>query len=257
MRNTSEKIITFPRTIAVWGNSGSGTSTLAIKLALEISELGKSVVLIDTNYNAPQANIWYPRMELSKTDSVSTLLDNNIDVESVASKIKVINKNLGVLGYAKEYASNAIPNRSDTAIELLHILPQICDVTIVDCQSGIISDILSFEALGQAELRVVGLTPDVRGLAWYDSNVRMMEEEWINNKLATLKLFNKVMGDSPTEEMESIVGTVQYYLPYNSDIANEVCTGEMGSREYRKKAKKYAKIIDTMVYQMASQTENK
>ncbi len=253
----SHKITVFPRTIAVWGNSGSGTSTLAIKLALEIAELGKNVVLVDTNYNAPQANVWYPRLELAKTESMSVLLDNNIDVEAAASKIKVINRNLGILGYAKDYASNAIPGRSDTAIDLLNVLPQICDVAIIDCQSGIMGDVLSLEALGQAELRIVGITPDVRGLAWYDSNVRMMEEEWINNKLATVKLFNQVKTNSPANEVENVIGTVQYYLPYSAEIEDEVCTGEMGTREYKRKAKKYAKIIDTMVSQMAKQIDIK
>lgn len=255
MGNTSDKTIAFPRIIAVWGNSGSGTSTLAIKLALEISELGKNVVLVDADYNAPQANVWYPRMELAKSDSLSKLLDNNIDVEAVASKIKVINKNLGVLGYAKDYASNAIPSRADTAGELLTTLTKVCDVVIVDCQSGITADILSFEALGLADLRIVGITPDIRGLSWYDSNVRMMEEEWLNNKLETIKIFNKVVNNSPADEIENIIGTVKYYFPYCPDIEDEMCAGEMGSREYRKKAKKYARVLDTMMSQIQELTE--
>lgn len=247
----TETEVVFPRLIAVWGNNGSGKSTLAIKLAIELSERGKNVILVDTDFNAPQLNSWYPRLEVDKSSSLSVLLDNNVDTEAVANKIQVIDKNLGVLGYCKDFASNAVPGRADTAQDLLLCLPDLCDVAVIDCQSSIISDVLSFEALSSAEMRIVAITPDVRGLAWYDANVRMMDEEWRNNKKSLIKAFNKVRPTSPANEVENIIGTVRYYLPNSPALEDEVFTGELGGTDYRKTAKKYAKVVDTMVTGMA------
>lgn len=245
--------------IAVWGNNGSGKSTFAIKLANSFARLKKNVVLIDADYVAPQLNVWYPKLNIKPEQSLSVLLDNNIDsVETIVSKIQVINENLGVLGYAKDFSSNIIPRRSEPAEELLRLLPELCDVTIVDCRSDVTNDILSFATLAEfADERIVAITPDVKGVSWYDSNVRMFEENWTNNSMSILKIFNKARMIAPVADIEKAIGSVEYYLPHDTYIERELFAGTMGGEDSRKNARQYTHVVDAIATELLSKHTTK
>lgn len=234
-------------TIAIWGNNGAGKSTVAIKLALALADKKKNVVLVDADYNAPQINVWYPRMDVKLESSLARILDSTVDVEHVASKIQVVNKYFGVLGYTKDFASASMPKRSDTIHTFLKCLGDVSDYIIVDCQSCPINDIITFEAANSADVVLAVMTPDIKALSWYDSNVRMLEENWANGeKTELIRVLNKVTDVSPAEELEEAMGPVKYLLPHSIDIADEIYTGELGTDNYRKKARYYAAVIDTI-----------
>lgn len=233
--------------IAVCGNSGSGKSTIAIKLAMEFASRHLNTVLIDTNFITPQFNIWFPQKEMFNHLSLSILLDNNIDVEAVTDKMRVVSDHLGVLGYGRDYASNATPRRYDTSAQLLRALNEISDVIIVDAQTEFINDILSFESISAADVRIITLTPDLKGLSWYDSNIKMMEENWKDSEATILKVFNKVYNKSPISEIEAIIGNGNYYLPESTEIEEQMHTGSMDSLNGRQSsAKKFISILKTM-----------
>lgn len=234
--------------IAVWGNAGSGKSTLAIKLANSFVRLKKDVVLVDTSFIAPQVNIWYPRLDIKAENSLAVLLDNNITSnETLVAKVNLVGNNLGVVGYAKNYSTNIIPNRSDTVSDFLSFLPQICDIAIIDCQAAAINDVLSYIALEDyADERIIALTPDLRGLSWYDTNVRMMEENWKNNDKSIIKAFNQTQITAPVVDIEDAIGSVQYYLPYDRDIHKEMLNGTLGGEGHRKYSRKYTRVVDTI-----------
>ncbi|MBQ0109466.1 MAG: hypothetical protein KBS44_04230 [Clostridiales bacterium] len=243
--------------IAVWGNNGAGKSTLAVKLASSFARQHKNVVLVDTNYSAPQSNVWYPNLPLKRSDSLSILLDNDIpNVEVVASKIQVVSDNIGVLGYAKDYSSNMVPSRSDTPTILFERLVTFSDVVIVDCQSAIVQDILSFTALDEAaDVRIVTMTPDLRGLSWYDANVRMVEENWANNGKTVIKTFNKVRLDAPVADLEKIIGTAEYYLPFDVNIQRELFAGTLGGEGHRKNSRQYTRVVDSIANDITKRIE--
>lgn len=238
--------------ITIWGNAGSGKSTLSIKLANAFAAMRKNVLLIDTNFVCPQINIWYPAMNITKEKSLANLLDNKIESEeTIISKINIVSENIGVIGYAKDFSSSSMPNRDDTAKDLLSMLNQskkLCDIVIVDCTSDIYSSIFTSTAILDAEnsIRIIAVTPDLRGLSWYDSNVRMMEEAWMNNNQPVIKVFNQVHITAPVTDIENIIGTVDYYLPYDADLRREMYTGILGENKSRKTAKKYSKVIDSI-----------
>lgn len=240
--------------IAVCGNSGSGKSTLAIKLAHVFASFKKNTVLVDTDFIAPQFNVWYPKKEMFNHTSLAVLLDNNIDIEQTADKMHVINENLGVLGYARDFSANAIPRRPDTAAQLLACLNEMADVIIVDVQTGFINDILSFEVMSAADVRVIAITPDIKGLSWYDSNIRMMEESWKANEARTIRVFNKAHAHAPLTEIEQIIGEVPYYLPFSHDIEEQMSTGAMSdlSPGTHKATQQYIGVLKSLASEIAS-----
>ena len=93
--------------IAIWGNAGAGKSTVAIKIALEYAQQKKNVVLIDTNFIAPQTKIWFPKETVSSENSMATILENNIELDAIMNKIYMANDYLGVLGYARDLSVNS------------------------------------------------------------------------------------------------------------------------------------------------------
>jgi MinD-like ATPase involved in chromosome partitioning or flagellar assembly len=233
--------------ISVWGNSGSGTSTVAIKLALCLSKKSKNVLLIDSNFIAPQAKIWFPKSEIKPEQSLAVILANNVELDNVANKITMVNDYLGYLGYGKDLAINTIPNRDDTPSALLNVANNISDYVVVDCQSNITQDVMSFMALDLADTKIINMTPDLRGLSWYNSNVMMLKEKWQAQGSHVLKAFNKVKIISPADAMERVLGNIDFYLPYYEEMEEELYNGTIGEDKYKGRSKKYGQVINTIV----------
>lgn len=230
--------------IAVWGNSGSGKSTFAIKLAACIAK-SKNVVLIDTNFIAPQLQIWYPRAEVKTECSLSNILDNDIQSDTVARKMYMANDNLGIIGYVKdEITINNVPKRDDTAGELLKAAERIADVVIVDCQTNVTQDVLSFIGVTAADMRILCLTPDLRGAAFYRSNVSMIEN---TSTAAQLKIYSQLRRYAPIDAIENVIGKGDYYIPYDENVYLAMLQGEIGKveigGEYIKTIKKIAAAV--------------
>lgn len=241
--------------IAIWGNSGSGKSTLAIKLALSLVSAKKDVMLFDTDYAAPQFNVWYPKKNMVSTSSLSVLLDNAVTAEALSSKSQKIKDNLVCYGYCKDFASNSIPSRSDTALQLMNLLGDPKGkfnefYSVIDCMSCPITDYLSYAALTSADAVIVAFTPDVKGMSWYDANVKMFEENWKDNKKLVIRAFNQATITSPTSNIENILGTMEYYLPYDRALKEELYSGNLGSNSYKQNARNYANVVDTMREQL-------
>lgn len=246
--------------IAVCGNSGAGKSTLALKLARFLSNKKLNTVLIDTDFITPQFNIWFPKKVLTHSSSLSVLLDNNIEIETVASKLQVEGENLGVLGYDRDFSANAMPRRPDTSERLLTCLQsnELSDVVIVDVQTGFINDMLSFQAMSVADIVIVALTPDVKGLSWFDANIKMMDEGWSHVNKPVLKALSQVFPSSPVTEMEHILGKCDFYLPYSPEISEQMYTGEMASTSANSKsARKYLDVVRSIANVAADIRERK
>lgn len=239
--------------IAVCGNSGSGKSTLAVKLATVLADHKYNTVLVDTDFITPQFNVWYPKKEMFAHQSLAVLLDNNVDVEATADKTHIINENLGALGYARDFSVNAIPRRHDTASQFLNCLEEMCDIVVVDVQTGFINDNLSFEVMNRADVRLVAITPDVKALSWYDSNIRMMAEQWQNKDAVTIRLFNKTRATAPLAEIEHIIGEVPYYVPFSNEVEEQLFTGTMDNiNMHSKTGKQYVSVITTLAKEITS-----
>jgi len=234
--------------IAVWGNNGAGKSTVAIKLANAYARKGRNVVLLDTDFVAPQINVWFPRMDVNPEASLRIVLDNAVTVETVAAKISMVKgrSNYGVMGYTKGYTVNQVTARQDTAGELLNVLSEMADTIIVDCQSNILLDILSLVAIDKGDERVVVMTPDVKGLSWYESNVRPMQDGWENKGLSFIRTFNKVTRSTPAEAVESVTGSAGFYLPYTAYIDDELYSGTLGEDGIYTKAKPFARVLESL-----------
>jgi len=225
--------------IAVWGSSGSGKSTLSAMLAMALASKKSNVILIDSNFIVPQAGVWFPGLDMAPHESLSSILQNEINPEILSRKIKLIGSYIGVLGYAKgELAVNSILQRYDTAAVLLNTAASMADYVILDCQTNITQDFLTFTGLEMAGCRLIVCTPDLRGVSFWLSNTPMLADEKYRLDEA-LKIFNMARDISPINPVERLIGSFRYVLPFDSEILLRSLAGSTESPSRINVSKRY------------------
>ena len=111
---------------------------------------------------------------------------------------------------------NSLIQRYDTAASLLHIAATLSDYVIVDCQTNITQDHLTFTALEMSGRKIIIHTPDMRGISFRLSNVTMLADSKYNMENA-IQVLNKVRTISPVDSIERVIGNINYTLPLTTE----------------------------------------
>lgn len=235
--------------VSIWGNSGSGKSTLALRLARTLAGFRKNVILIDTNFVVPQLGVWYPLLDLPPTGSLSNLLQNEITPEILGHKLQLVGDFLGVLGYAKgEPVMNSILQRYDTAAVLLTTAAGLADFVLVDCQTNITQDLLTFVSLEMSSCKFIVCTPDLLALSFMQSNLPMLKDEKYHLD-AAYRVFNKVKAHSPVQALENRAGPFHFLVPYDEAVELDVLNGSPPKKR-TPGTKRFDQALHKMVYEL-------
>jgi MinD-like ATPase involved in chromosome partitioning or flagellar assembly len=233
--------------LAVWGSSGSGKSTLSANIAMSLSVGKSNVILIDANFIVPQAGIWFPGLDIAGHASLSKVLQSEISPEIIAGKLRLINSHLGILGYAAgELSVNSILQRYDTAAALLNTAASIADYVILDCQTNITQDCLTFTGLEMAGCRLIVCTPDLRGASFFMSNIPMLADDKYRMDDA-IRVFNMVKEISPVYRIESLIGSFGCSLPYDPAIELRSLAGFSANQPGIRVSGRYRKAMDSLI----------
>jgi MinD-like ATPase involved in chromosome partitioning or flagellar assembly len=233
--------------ITVWGSSGSGKSTLAVQIALALTRRKNNVILIDTNFVVPQCCIWFPRIAASGFVSLSTVLESEITPESLSRQIYLIDNRLGVLGYSKgELSMNSLIQRYDTAASLLYTASGISDYVVVDCQTNITQDHLTYSALEMAGCKLIVCTPDLRGVSFWMSNVPMLADSKYNIE-SSIRILNMVNSISPINAVEQQIGSAHYIFPFDQAAEKSLIEGTLGKKSGYDMSKPYNRVFGSLV----------
>lgn len=238
--------------VALWGSGGSGKSSLSVQIALALSRKKRNVILIDTNFVVPHCCIWFPDISTSQLQSLSSILESEITPEGLASKIYLVNRRLGVLGYTKgELSMNSIIQRYDTAASLLHTAAALADYVIVDCQTNITQDHLTFTALEMTGYKIITCTPDLRGISFWLSNVPMLADSKYRMESA-VHVLNKVRTTSPIDSIERVTGHINFALPFDIRVEKALCEGESGKLSGYDMSKPYSRVFGSLIDNITS-----
>lgn len=233
------------KVIAVWGNAGAGKSTISALLAYQLSTQGKNVVLIDTNLNTPQTNIWLPKSSGDFNRSLSSLMNEDyITKETVCQRMFMINSNLSILGFVRgESAITLNKNqRTDKIDEILEVLDSISDYIIVDCSTHILDNAITIKALELAYRTFRILSPNFKGCVFTQSNLQLLS----NNKFRVgehIVLYNNVCSYHNTKIYEEVTGKALAHLPHCPDIDIKNCNGQIFTTAVSKSAKEYMRML--------------
>ena len=150
--------------IPVIGSPGSGSTTLAVQLALHCSEKKETVCLILTDPMLPPKSYL---LKESQTNSLGFLLSfPDLSEKQILASMDAATDSIGVLGYATGDRLQDFPVPSTVACEMLLKKLSVCTDTIILDVGSRIFDKLSVVALQQAYKTVICIDGTLKSEAW-------------------------------------------------------------------------------------------
>lgn len=215
--------------IAVWGDNG--ITTLSTALASELAQSGKQVLLINTNKIVPANAIWHINEPVPKEKSIINLLRNEEITSSTIARYFAIDSkgqtNIATLAYCD--GDNILIGNEEapysTYVQLLKSAQSIVDYIIIDCSKEI-SDMMTLAAFQFADLQVIALTPDARGVQFYKANVPLLSNEQFNN-CKRIYLANLSTNDNDVYAFGDVIhNEICAVLPTDDGIRKSVALGD-------------------------------
>ncbi|MBQ6263177.1 MAG: ATP-binding protein [Clostridia bacterium] len=235
--------------IAVCGSPNSGKTTCALKLAQEIYHAKKtSVFFVSPDMNVPCMAYLFPNGKDAELFSLGVALDKTDiykeDILSQTVNVKTM-QNFGFLGFKLGENSYSYPRPTeDKVTEMFTVIKESAEYIIVDCTCER-DDIISSIAKRDCDCAIQLFTPDLRCISYYASCVNqflMIEDRKV-------KVLNIMDNDIylPIHETETHFHGMDFSLPYERDLKQQMITGtlseRLGSCKFRAEVEKLAKAV--------------
>lgn len=213
---------------AIYGNSGGGKSTIAGIVARYCAEKGLKTIIMSCDVSCPMMPIWLPQDRISEEDSLGkALVAKEMSVDVIAKRVQIYKpqQNIGFLAYTAEDSFIDYALDFQRVIEAIKMTRNICDVLIIDCTTSL-SDITVPAAIEMADQTICVLSPDLKGVSYYRSNIRLLSAEKFNIQ-NQIKILNGTKKFHAVKEISEAVNGAQFAFPYNADIENAMLSGEL------------------------------
>lgn len=235
--------------IVVCGSPNSGKTTAALKLAQEIYWLKRtSVMFLSPDLNVPCMAYLFPNGKDSELYSLGAVLDKtdiySEDVLRQTVNVKTM-QNFGFLGFKLGENRYSYPSPTeDKILQLFAVLQENCEYTVVDCTCDA-DDLFSSLAKRDCDAAVQLFTPDMKCISYYASCVN----QFLLIEDKRIKVMNTMDKDiyAPTHETEAHFKGMNFTLPYERGLKQQMITGTLSERlgncKYRSEIEKLAKAV--------------
>lgn len=224
--------------IAVYGSSSAGKSTVSGIIARHCANKGLKTVIMSCDSTCPMMPIWVPTEKIPQSESLGNALTaKNMSVDVIAKRIQIYKpqQNIGFLAYTAEDCFIDYALDYAKVIDAIKMTRDICDVLIIDCATPL-SDFTVPAAIEMADKVVCVLSPDLRSVSYYRSNINLLSAEKFRID-KQIKVLNKVKSFHATKEIADAVEGVQFAFPYDADIENAMLCGDaVNTLQYCNKA---------------------
>ncbi|WP_411677835.1 AAA family ATPase [Caproicibacter sp.] len=256
-KNNSELQETEPdkgaQVLAVWGSSGCGKTTVAVKLAKYLADRKKNVVLLLCDCTTPMLPCICPPGDLDGGHSLGSILAANSITESLVKNNCNTHKHmshLAVIGLQKGENENCYPPVNEKLLrELLEVLRDMESHVIIDCGSSIYFDELSTIAILEADAVLRLINCDLKSVSYLSSQQEYLRMAGFDfNKL--YKAVSNVKSNEASQNMEQVLGSAVFTLPHSPELEAQVLAGNLfadlslkDSRGFRKEIQKISEEV--------------
>ena len=239
--------------LAVWGSPSSGKTIMSVKLARYIASQKKNVILVFADMSAPPLPYVCPSSDLESELSLGNILGAaHVDGNLVKQNAILHKKNEYLTMFAMLKGENAFsyaPYTETQAREFIHALRQLADYIIIDCTSNITNDILSAVSLIESDAVLRLVSCDLKSISYLNSQLPLLLDNKFNaNK--QYKAASNVLSFQADDEIEQIVGGVNYKIPHSDEVYKQFLAGnlfggltEKDSKDFRKAVSKIANEV--------------
>ena len=245
--------------IAVWGSPGSGKTTTAIKLALNLSKNKKNVIVIFDDVFCPSIPVLFPLLD-RKEKSIGKVLtspsmDQKIILENLISPIED-NPYIAFLGYAKgENPLTYAEYTQERATDFFILLKHLADYIIVDCSSVITESIITPISLEMADEVIRLSTANFKGISYFNSTLPLLMDQKFKTD-EHLKIISNVRNYQAEETVNSVIKGSGIYIPYVDEIERQYIEGNLFEDLKTKFGKTYEKVIQKIQQKIQQEVIN-
>lgn len=226
---------------------------MSVKLARYIASQKKNVILVLADMSAPPLPYVCPSSDLESELSLGNILAAaHVDGNLVKQNAILHKKNEYLTMFAMLKGENAFsyaPYTETQAREFIHALRQLADYIIIDCTSNITNDVLSAVSLIESDAVLRLVSCDLKSISYLNSQLPLLLDNKFNaNK--QYKAASNVSSFQADDEIEQIVGGVNFKIPHSDEIYKQFLAGnlfggltEKDSKDFRKAVSKIANEV--------------
>lgn len=217
--------------IALWGTPGSGKTTLSVRLAKQLADEKKNVLLIHDDVFCPVLPITFPALPKGDGEkSLGKVLSSPAIDQTLILK-NIINLKysdyIGVLGHQKGENPLTYPEYTkETAVDFILLSKHLVDVVIVDCTSMTTESILTITALEMADKVIRLTTADFKGLSYLKSMLPLLADPKFNIE-SHLRIVSLVKSFQDKEAVNDIIRGSSIFMPWFDDLLKQELSGRM------------------------------
>lgn len=227
--------------LAVWGSPSSGKTVTTIKLAMELAQKKKNVVIVMSDALSPSISTILPYNKATDKSLGNLLSQPSISQESILQNCITITKNpyISLIGYRKGDNIYTYPSYSkERAVDLLVLLRHVADYVIVDCSSMLAVDAFSAISLEVADAVLRLGACDLKSLAYFCSYLPLLEDKKYNPSRHK-KVLSNVKPHQDGGEYYNAYGGTEFTLPYVESIEKQYLSATLLEELPGKDSKKY------------------
>lgn len=204
--------------ITIIGNPASGKSLLACQLAAKLSKTDE-VLLVNYSADVPMHPIWQPGVKVEHKKSFGLVLSSpSVSISAMGSAVELLkdNPNLGLIGYTRgDTPLSYVDVTYRKSVEFLKAAAELINGYIIaDCSSDF-ADPFRPAAIELADKCFMVITPDLRGLHYYNSQKTLLSGK----------------GSYRFEQILMLAGNTKPYHPV-TEVSAELEQGYWGVLDY-------------------------
>jgi len=237
------------KVLAVMGSPGSGKTTAAIKLALELAKHRKNVVVVFCDPFASVIPYVMPADTVIDTSLGTLLTAPGLTQGNILDACVPISQNgyISLLGYKAGESLMAYPKiTKDKTVDFFVMLRHLANYVIIDCSAVFEADPVSIVGIETADAALRLGTSNLKGISYFQTHMPMLADS-VFRANGHLKAISVLKPGQEWEAVSQQYGGADYVLPYVPELEKQFDEVSLFEPLTSKESQTYAAEIQKIV----------